>query len=109
MAKTPVVWDAVVGLGGSPETFAAVARKAKDGAWYAAAISNKEARDFAFKADFLSAGEWRAEIFRDADDSATEPTHYVHEEKDVRPGETLAFRMAPGGGFVVRFTRSAPQ
>ena len=104
MAKTPVVWDAVVGLGGSPETFAAVARKAKDGAWYAAAISNNEARDFAFKADFLSAGEWRAEIFRDADDSA-EPTKYVHETKAVKSGEELAFHMAPGGGFIVRFSK----
>ena len=104
MAKTPVVWDAVVGLGGSPETFAAVARKAKDGAWYAAAISNKEARDFAFKADFLSAGEWKAEIFRDAEDSA-EPTKYVHETKAVKSGEELAFHMAPGGGFIVRFSK----
>ena len=109
MARTPVVWDSVVGLGGSPETFAAVARKARDGAWYAAGISNRDPRTFAFATDFLADGEWRAEIFRDADDSADEPTHYVHEAKDVHAGETLSFRMAPGGGFVVRFTRSAPQ
>ena len=96
------MWDATVGLGGSPETFAAAARKAKDGSWYAAAISNKEARDFAFKADFLSPGVWQAEIFRDADDSA-EPTKYVHETKAVNSGEELSFHMAPGGGFVVRF------
>ena len=105
MAKTPVVWDATVGLGGSPETFAAVARKAKDGSWYAAAISNKESRDFAFKANFLSAGEWKAEIFRDADDAATEPTKYVHVTKTVKSGEELAFHMAPGGGFIVRFSK----
>ena len=107
MARTPVVWDSVVGLGGSPETFAAVARKARDGAWYAAGISNRDPRTFAFATDFLADGEWRADIFRDADDSADEPTHYVHEAKDVHAGETLSFRMAPGGGFVVRFTRSA--
>ena len=109
MAQTPVVWDATAGLGGSPETFAAVARKAKDGTWYAAGISNRDPRTFAFATDFLQDGEWRAEIFRDADDSADEPTHYVHEAKDLRAGETLSFRMAPGGGFVVRFTRGAPQ
>ena len=102
MAKTPVVWDATVGLGGSPETFAAAARKAKDGSWYAAGISNMEARDFAFKTGFLLAGEWTAEIFRDADDSA-EPTKYVHETRTVRSGDELAFHMAPGGGFVVKF------
>ena len=105
MAKTPVVWDDTVGLGGTPETFAAAARKAKDGSWYAAAISDKEARDFAFRADFLPAGEWQAEIFRDADDSGEEPMRFVHETKSVKPGEEFSFRMAPGGGFIVRFSR----
>jgi len=105
MAKTPVVWDETKGLGGCPETFAAVARRAKDGSWYAAAISNKEARDFVFKADFLPAGDWKAEVFRDADDSDAEPTHYVHERRDVKSGEELSFHMAPGGGFVVRFEK----
>ena len=105
MAKTPVVWDATVGLGGSPETFAAAARRAKDGSWYAAGISNREARDFAFRADFLDAGEWKAEIFRDAEGSDAEPTKYVHETRSVKRGEELAFRMAPGGGFIVRFSK----
>ena len=108
MARTPVTWDATVGLGGSPETFAAAARRAKDGSWYAAAISNREARDFAFRTDFLVDGEWTAEIFRDAGDSAAKPEKYVHETKTVKPGEELAFRMAPGGGFVVRFSKVSP-
>ena len=105
MAKTPVVWDTTVGLGGTPETFAAAARRAKDGSWYAAAISNKEARSFAFKTDFLPDGEWKAEIFRDADNSDSEPEKYVHETRKVKSGEELAFRMAPGGGFVVWFSK----
>ena len=105
MAKTPVVWDATVGLGGCPESFAAVARKAKDGSWFAAAISNKEARDFAFKTDFLEAGTWKAEIFRDAGDADENPMKYIHETKTVKAGEELSFHMASGGGFVVRFTK----
>ena len=105
MAKTPVVWDDTVGLGGCPESFAAVARKAKDGSWYAAGITNKEARDFAFKTDFLGGGAWKAEIFRDADDADENPTKYVHETKSVKAGEELSFHMASGGGFVVHFTK----
>ena len=105
MAKTPVVWDATVGLGGCPESFAAVARKAKDGSWYAAGITNKDARDFAFKTDFLGGGEWKAEIFRDADDADANPTKYVHETKSVKAGEEISFHMASGGGFVVHFTK----
>ena len=105
MAKTPVVWDAIVGLGGCPESFAAVARKAKDGSWYAAGITNKEARNFAFRTDFLGSGEWRAEVFRDANDADENPTNYIHEMKTVNAGAELAFYMASGGGFVVKFSK----
>ena len=106
MAATPVVWDDTVGLGGCPDTFAAVARKAKDGSWYAAALNSKDARDFVLDTAFLGKGMWKAEVFRDAPDSAEQPTHYVHETGvPVAAGAKLTYRMAPGGGFVVKFTK----
>jgi alpha-glucosidase len=105
MAKTPVVWDDTIGLGGCPESFAAAARKAKDGSWYVAGITNKEARDFAFKTCFLGSGAWKAEIFRDAEDANESPAKYVHETKTVKAGEVVKFHMAPGGGFIVHFTK----
>ena len=111
MAKTPVVWDATVGLGGCPESYAAVARRAKDGSWYAAAITNRDARDIEIATDFLAESAdggtdgWKAEIFRDADASADEPAKYVHETRFVKAGEKLTFHAAPGGGFIVRFAK----
>ena len=105
MAATPVVWDDTVGLGGCPDTMAAVARKAKCGAWYAAGITNAEARDFDLCTKFLGAGEWTAEIFRDAPNADVEPAKYVHETKVVKAGDKFAVHMAPGGGFVVKFTK----
>ena len=105
MAKVPVVWDATVGLGGCPECFAAIARKAKDGAWYAAAITNKDARDYTLDTAFLGEGEWKAEIFRDAPACDETPEKYVRETKVVKAGDKLALRMASGGGFIVRFSK----
>ena len=106
MAATPVVWDETVGLGGCPRKFAAVARKAKDGSWYAAAINAGEGREIVLDTAFLGGGEWSAEIFRDAADSDVAPTHYVHEsDLDIRSGEKKSIRMAPGGGFVMRFAK----
>ena len=105
MAKTPVVWDKTMGLGGCPESFAAVARKAKDGSWYVAAITNKKAREFEVATDFLEDGEWEVELFRDDDDSDAQPMKYVHATNAVRKGESLKFRMASGGGIVAHFTR----
>ena len=106
MAATPVVWDDTIGLGGCPRKFAAAARKAKDGSWYAAAINSSEAHDFVLDTSFLGAGTWTAEVFRDAEDAATAPAHFVHERGNaVKAGEKKIFRMAPGGGFVVKFTQ----
>ena len=106
MAATPVVWADTVGLGGCPRKFAAAARKAKDGSWYAAAINGKEARDFELDTSFLGGGAWAMEIFRDAADADTVPAHYAHETgKAVKAGEKLSFHMAKGGGFAVRFAK----
>ncbi len=105
MAATPVVWDETVGLPGCPETMAAVARKAKDGSWYASGLTNRESRDFELKTDFLGGGEWSAEIFRDAPESDAEPMKYVHETKSVKAGDSLRLHLASGGGFAIRFTK----
>ena len=106
MAATPVVWADTVGLGGCPRKFAAAARKAKDGSWYAAAINSSEARDYALDTSFLGGGKWTMEIFRDAADADTVPAHYVHERgKIVKAGEKIPLRMSKGGGFAVKFTK----
>ena len=106
MAATPVVWKETVGLGGDPETFAAAARRAGDGSWYAAGMTNREGRDFTLDTSFLGGGEWTAEIFRDASDDPADTQKYVHEKKSVKGGDKIPFRMAPGGGFVVKFAKS---
>ena len=105
MAATPVVWDETVGLAGDPDAFAACARR-KGGVWYAAGMTDSKARDFALDTSFLGGGTWTAEIFRDAADSDKDARHYVHVVgQKVKAGEKLQFRLAPGGGFVVRFAK----
>ena len=106
MAKTPVVWKDTVGLDGSPKSHAVIARQAKDGSWYAAALNNREARDVVLDTSFLGEGTWKAEVFRDAVESAEHPERYVHERDiPVAAGNRIGFHLAPGGGFVAKFTR----
>ena len=105
MAKVPTVWSKTVGLGGCPDSLFAVAREAKDGAWYAAALGNASAQDFTLDTKFLGEGTWKAEIFRDAPTCDAEPTKYVHETKTVKAGDKLPFHLAKGGGFIVKFTK----
>jgi alpha-glucosidase len=104
MAGVPVVWDDTVGLGGCPDSFAAVARRKGD-VWYAAAMTNAEGRDFLLDTSFLGSGKWKAEMFRDAPESDTVPEKFVHERFEVKAGARLPVKMAKGGGFVVRFTK----
>ena len=105
MAATPVVWADTKALKSCPDKLAAVARKAKDGAWYAAALANMDAQPYTLETAFLGEGTWKAEIFRDAPECAVEPMKYVHETKTVKAGDKLDLPMAPGGGFVVKFTK----
>jgi len=105
MADIPTVWDDVVGLGGTPTTYAAMARRKGD-VWYAAAIGSAHGQPVAIETAFLGQGEWTAEIFCDADDAGVQPTHYVHCQQPMKAGERLSFKLAPGGGFIARFTRS---
>lgn len=103
MAAVPTVWDETIGLAGTPRTMAAVARKAKDGAWYAAGITDNTARDFTLDTSFLGEGRWRAEIFRDHAACDMKPECFMHGSTSVAAGEKLSLPMARGGGFAVRF------
>ena len=105
MSKVPTVWADTVGLGGCPDSYFAIARQAKGGAWYAAALNNAESRDTVIDTAFLGAGTWTMEIFRDAPDADAQPTHYVHETKTVKAGDKVSLHFAPGGGFVAKFTK----
>jgi alpha-glucosidase len=104
MAKVPTVWRETRGLAGTPDTCAACARRAPDGAWYAACITTLEPRDYALDTAFLGAGEWTAEIFRDAPDADRSPERYVRETRRIRGGDVLNVRLASGGGFAIRFS-----
>ena len=108
MAETPTVWDDTVGLAGDPDSHIVVARRKGD-TWYVAGITNDKDRIYQFDTSFLGDGIWKMESFRDCSTRRDDPRAYRRDLIHVRPGETLAFRMAPGGGFVARFSRKDPQ
>ena len=75
-------------------------------ATYAAALNDSKAREFVLDTSFLGSGAWKAEVFRDKADSDVNPTSYVHETGNtVKAGAKLFYRLAPGGGFIVRFSK----
>ena len=105
MVGVPLVWSDTKALAGTPDTMACVARRSREGIWYAAGMTNSNARRYVLNTDFLAGGDWRGEIFCDACDSDVRPMRYVHEFRTLRAGDTIDLDMAPGGGFVVRFSK----
>lgn len=103
MAGTPVVWSEVVALPGGEGDCVAIARKAKDGSWYAAGLNGPKARKCRFETKFLGGGEWEAEIFRD--EMGGKATAYIHEERKIKAGDGIEVEMESGGGFAIRFLK----
>lgn len=98
----PATWDETKVLSGRPGQYITVARR-KDNVWFLGAITNWEAREIQIPLQFLGAGTYTAEIYADADDSAQYPKNVSIRKQTVAEGMSLTLKLAPGGGYAVRF------
>jgi alpha-glucosidase len=101
--KVPTVWDETKVLAGAPGKMIAMARRKGD-RWYVGAMTDWEAREVAVELGFLGAGEYEAIVFADGPDAAADGTSLAVENKRIMAGDTLALRLAPGGGAAVILT-----
>jgi alpha-glucosidase len=104
MAKVPVVWDETVGIAGSIEDYAVIARR-KGEVWYLSAIGSWLSRMIEVDVSFLGEGKWRAEIFADGINADRDATDYVRKVETVKSGDKIKINLAPGGGWTARFER----
>lgn len=103
-----VDWDDTRVLAAEIGDYVAIARKAKGtGYWFLGAMGDEKARDVKVTLDFLEPGKsYTAEIYRDGPDAdyRTEKRHsIVIEKKQVKPGDVMTLKLAPGGGQAIRF------
>ena len=101
----PVDWSRSLYLDAEPGEYIVAARKDKKGDdWYAGGVTNGEARDYTLDFSFLDGdGEYEATVYADAPDAdyETNPEVYTIERRKVTAADSLAVRMARGGGFAV--------
>lgn len=102
--EVPAAWDETRVLAGRPGESASIARRVGND-WYIGSINNWSARDITMPLSFLNDGDYRAEIYADAHDAATEPKHLEISNKTVRKSDTLTFHLAPGGGVAIRLQK----
>jgi alpha-glucosidase len=98
--QVPVTWDEVRVLTGRPMENITVARRSGN-SWYVGSITNWDPRTIKVPLNFLSEGKYLAEIYADADDAATTPTHTQYTRVPVDRNTVLDVKMAPGGGNAI--------
>jgi alpha-glucosidase len=105
----PVDWAETRVLNGEVGDYVTMVRKDRAGAdWYLGAITDEDSRTLKVPLSFLDEGQrYYATIYRDGEDAgfAGNPASIEIETRQVRRGETLELRLAPGGGQAVRFSR----
>ena len=102
--KVPTVWDETKVVNGDPSKFVTIARR-RGADWFLGAMTNWDTRDLEIPLSFLGQGEFEAKIFADAADADKVPTHVVISTKEVKAGDRITLRLAPGGGVAVIFKR----
>lgn len=98
----PADWDSVSVLNGAPGEYTTVARR-HGSDWYLGSITNWTPRSLRVPLNFLSSGTYRAEIYEDGPNAASDAKQVVVRKQVVRKGQILTLNLAPGGGCAIRF------
>jgi alpha-glucosidase len=98
--QVPVTWDEIRVLNGRPMENITVARRSgKD--WYVGSLTNWDARSQKVPFDFLGEGKYTAEIYADAPDARTNPTHTTFTKQQVDRSTVLDMELVSGGGNAI--------
>jgi alpha-glucosidase len=100
--NAPATWDETRVLNGRPGEFVTIARR-HGRAWFLGSLTNWNARQLDLPLDFLGSGDYTATIYADAADADEHPKNVRVESKLVNRTSRLGAKLAPGGGYAVRF------
>ena len=102
LRAVPTTWDETKAPVAIPGDRVTVARRKGD-EWWVGTINNGVAKEVELRLDWLPAGtSYEATIYSDSPDAGVNPNHLVKEVRRVRAGDSIALRLAPGGGQVMR-------
>ena len=97
-------WDETRVLNGRPARFVTIARRSGR-EWYVGSIT-WDSRDIDLPLSFLGPGQYRAEVYADGPNAATNAKDSVLEKRPVDAATVLHLKLAPGGGAAIRLVPS---
>lgn len=104
MASIPGLWEETKVLEARLADYIVVMRKALDGSYYVGALTDWSPRDLEIATSFLPEGNYRAEIYGDGINADQYGIDYSHSVRNITAGEKIKIKMAPGGGWIAKFS-----
>jgi alpha-glucosidase len=100
----PTSWDETIVPIAELHEFVTIARR-KGQDWFIGTINNTKARAIQLPLKFLPVGNFTAEIYSDADDTAEDPNHLTTTVQTLSNTDTITLRIAAGGGQAIRLVK----
>ena len=97
LQTVPTTWDKTVVPDACVNEYVAIARRHGDD-WYVGAINNSQARDVEIALDFLGKGDYKVTLYKDAQDTDTNPNHLIKETFTVTAKDKITVPLASDGG-----------
>lgn len=97
LQTVPTTWDKTFVPDASVNEYVAIARRHGDD-WYVGAINNSQARDVEIALDFLGKGDYKVTLYKDAQDTDTNPNHLIKETFTVTAKDKITVPLASDGG-----------
>ncbi|MDB5293609.1 MAG: glycoside hydrolase [Phycisphaerales bacterium] len=98
LAAVPTTWDDARVLEGEVGKRAVIARRHGED-WWIGAMADREGGKVRLPLDWIGAGRFKAEIYRD---DLGAKYHLAREEREVEGKDVLEIDLAPAGGMLVR-------
>ena len=104
LQKVPTTWDNIKFLGGTPDTYIALAKKTGE-QWYVGIINNSQQRTINLDLSFLSQGNYRLEFWKDGKKANSVATDCEHKIIKISSAKALNVKLANAGGYVCVISR----
>jgi len=104
LGPVPCVWDETRALEARVGDYALVARRSGE-EWWVGALTDWNPRTLTLDFSFLDEGEWTAHIYADGPNAHRYAGDFEKRRRMIRPGDSIAVRLAPGGGWAARLVR----
>ena len=101
ITSVPTTWDETIPLDGKVGEYVAMARR-KGSNYFAAAMTNWDARDITLDFSFLPEGTYQVDLFQDGINAERNGTDYKKVKRTITKNDKLTIHLAPGGGWAAR-------